>query len=105
MALMRVLSMWLRAHRVDAQAAPAARRSRRVINRLYMERRSVDTWRLPMRNSRWDHGINRETRETPVYAMTVGKGGLKVQPLAEGGCGTRWRSPCWRTSFMTHHDG
>ena len=34
MALMRVLSMWLRAHRVDAQAAPAARSSRLVINRL-----------------------------------------------------------------------
>ena len=29
---------------------------------------------------------HRETRETPVYAMTVGKGGLKVQPLAEGAC-------------------
>jgi uncharacterized protein (TIGR03435 family) len=27
-----------------------------------------------------------EMRETPVYAMTVGKGGLKVQPLAEGAC-------------------
>jgi uncharacterized protein (TIGR03435 family) len=30
--------------------------------------------------------IHRETREIPVYAMTVGKGGLKVQPLAEGAC-------------------
>jgi uncharacterized protein (TIGR03435 family) len=29
---------------------------------------------------------HRETRETPVYGMTVGKGGLKVQPLAEGAC-------------------
>jgi len=29
---------------------------------------------------------HRETREVPVYAMTVGKGGLKVQPLAEGSC-------------------
>jgi uncharacterized protein (TIGR03435 family) len=29
---------------------------------------------------------HRELREMPVYAMTVGKGGLKVQPLAEGGC-------------------
>ena len=29
---------------------------------------------------------HRETREMPVYAMTVGKGGLKVQPLAEGAC-------------------
>jgi len=29
---------------------------------------------------------HREAREMPVYAMTVGKGGLKVQPLAEGAC-------------------
>jgi uncharacterized protein (TIGR03435 family) len=29
---------------------------------------------------------HRETREMPVYGMTVGKGGLKVQPLAEGAC-------------------
>lgn len=27
-----------------------------------------------------------ETREMPVYTLTVGKGGLKVQPLAEGAC-------------------
>lgn len=30
--------------------------------------------------------IHREIREVPVYAMSVGKGGLKVQPLAEGAC-------------------
>jgi uncharacterized protein (TIGR03435 family) len=29
---------------------------------------------------------HRETREVPVYAMTVGKGGLKVAALAEGAC-------------------
>jgi uncharacterized protein (TIGR03435 family) len=29
---------------------------------------------------------HRETRQMPVYAMAVGKGGLKVQPLAEGAC-------------------
>jgi uncharacterized protein (TIGR03435 family) len=29
---------------------------------------------------------HRETREMPVYAMTVNKGGLKVRPLAEGAC-------------------
>jgi len=29
---------------------------------------------------------HRETREMPVYTMTVGKGGLKVKPLAEGAC-------------------
>jgi len=29
---------------------------------------------------------HRETREMPVYAMTVRKGGLKVQPLAAGAC-------------------
>jgi uncharacterized protein (TIGR03435 family) len=29
---------------------------------------------------------HREAREMPVYALTVGKSGLKVQPLAEGSC-------------------
>ena len=29
---------------------------------------------------------HRETRELPVYVMTVNKGGLKVKPLAEGAC-------------------
>ncbi len=29
---------------------------------------------------------HREMREMPVYAMTLGKGGLRVQPLADGGC-------------------
>jgi uncharacterized protein (TIGR03435 family) len=29
---------------------------------------------------------HRETRELPVYAMTVGKGGLKMQRLADGAC-------------------
>jgi uncharacterized protein (TIGR03435 family) len=29
---------------------------------------------------------HRETREMPVYAMTVAKIGLKVEPLAEGAC-------------------
>ena len=29
---------------------------------------------------------HREMREMPVYAMTVGRGGLKLQPAAEGAC-------------------
>ena len=30
--------------------------------------------------------VHRETREEPVYSMTVGKNGLKVQPAVEGSC-------------------
>jgi bla regulator protein blaR1 len=30
--------------------------------------------------------IHRETREIPVYALTVAKGDLKIQPLKEGDC-------------------
>jgi len=30
--------------------------------------------------------VRRETREIPVYAMTVLRGGLKVQPIEEGSC-------------------
>jgi uncharacterized protein (TIGR03435 family) len=30
--------------------------------------------------------LHRENREEPVYSMTVGKNGLKIQPAAEGSC-------------------
>jgi uncharacterized protein (TIGR03435 family) len=30
--------------------------------------------------------IHRETKETPIYALTVAKSGLKLQPVKEGGC-------------------
>lgn len=30
--------------------------------------------------------VHRETKELPVYALTVAKGGLKVAPIAEGSC-------------------
>jgi uncharacterized protein (TIGR03435 family) len=30
--------------------------------------------------------VHRETREEPVYSMTVGKNGLKIQPAVEGSC-------------------
>ena len=30
--------------------------------------------------------VHRESREQPVYTMTVGKNGLKIQPVAEGSC-------------------
>jgi bla regulator protein blaR1 len=30
--------------------------------------------------------LHREMREMPVYAMTLGKSGLKLQPLAQGAC-------------------
>jgi uncharacterized protein (TIGR03435 family) len=30
--------------------------------------------------------IHRETKETPIYSLTVVKGGLKIQPLQDGAC-------------------
>jgi uncharacterized protein (TIGR03435 family) len=30
--------------------------------------------------------IHRETKETPIYALTVAKSGLKLHPVKEGGC-------------------
>ena len=30
--------------------------------------------------------VHRETRELPVYVLTVAKGGIKLQPAREGGC-------------------
>jgi uncharacterized protein (TIGR03435 family) len=30
--------------------------------------------------------LHRETQNAPMYAMTVAKGGLKIQPMAPGGC-------------------
>src|ERR1043166_5980975 len=31
--------------------------------------------------------VHRETREMPIYVMTVAKGGLKMPPSRDGGCG------------------
>jgi uncharacterized protein (TIGR03435 family) len=30
--------------------------------------------------------LHRETEDAPMYAMTIAKGGLKIQPMAPGGC-------------------
>jgi uncharacterized protein (TIGR03435 family) len=30
--------------------------------------------------------VHRETEEAPIYALTVAKGGLKLKPMADGGC-------------------
>jgi len=30
--------------------------------------------------------VHRETRELPIYVLTVAKGGIKLQPAREGGC-------------------
>jgi uncharacterized protein (TIGR03435 family) len=30
--------------------------------------------------------VHRETKETPIYALTVAKSGFKLQPVKEGGC-------------------
>jgi bla regulator protein BlaR1 len=35
---------------------------------------------------RFNLKIHRETKEIPVYGMTAGKGGFKLQPLPEGSC-------------------
>jgi uncharacterized protein (TIGR03435 family) len=35
---------------------------------------------------RFNLKLHRETREAPVYALTVAKGGLKLQPFREGSC-------------------
>jgi len=35
---------------------------------------------------RFKLAVHRETKELPVYHLTVAKGGLKLQPLKEGGC-------------------
>lgn len=40
----------------------------------------------PMLQAFFQLKTHRETRERPVYAMTVGKSGLKVEPLAEDAC-------------------
>jgi uncharacterized protein (TIGR03435 family) len=35
---------------------------------------------------RFKLALHRETKEGPIYALTVAKGGLKLQPLKEGSC-------------------
>jgi uncharacterized protein (TIGR03435 family) len=54
---------------------------------------SPGTMRGPMLQAlledRFKVKVHRETRELPVYALTVAKNGLKVQRTAEGGCALR----------------
>jgi bla regulator protein blaR1 len=49
--------------------------------------------------------VHRETREVPVYALTVAKGGPKLQPFKEGSCAPRELMPaplpfCGPNRFM-----
>jgi hypothetical protein len=45
---------------------------------------------------RFNAKLHRETREIPVYFLTVDKGGLKLKPFPEGSC-----TPIDRVSFFS----
>jgi uncharacterized protein (TIGR03435 family) len=63
---------------------------RYVINAEAAGKASEETMEGPMLQAlledRFRLKVHRETREVPVYALTVAKGGSKLQRVAEGGC-------------------
>jgi uncharacterized protein (TIGR03435 family) len=69
---------------------PWIRAERYVVSAKAGEAASQETMQGPMLQAlledRFKLKIHRETREVPVYFVTVAKGGLKLPPFKEGGC-------------------
>ncbi len=61
-----------------------------VINAETVENSSIEVMKGPMLQAlledRFKLKIHRETRQVPVYALTVAKGGSKLQQVTEGSC-------------------
>jgi len=67
---------WIQSEGYDIEAKADGKASRAQI--LLMLRSLLE--------DRFQLKLHRETKELPVYALTVAKGGLKLQPPKEGGC-------------------
>jgi uncharacterized protein (TIGR03435 family) len=68
---------WINADRYDVNAKPEGPQSEEMMNGPMMQALLEDRLKLK---------IHRETREIPVYALTVAKGGIKLKPFKEGSC-------------------
>lgn len=68
---------WLNSDRYDVNAKPEVPQSEEMMNGPMMQGLLEDRFNLK---------IHRETREIPVYALTIAKGGAKLKPFKEGTC-------------------
>ncbi len=68
---------WTRSERYDIKAKPEGDASFEMMNGPMLQALLEDRFKLK---------IHRETREVPVYALVVAKGGHKLQPFKEGSC-------------------
>jgi uncharacterized protein (TIGR03435 family) len=78
---------WIKSARFDIQGtlpagSPAYTRHEFVIGGAPKLRQMLQS----LLADRFKLAVHREMREKPVYALTVGKGGLKVKPFLEGSC-------------------
>lgn len=67
---------WLDGQRYDIEAKAAGNENPEQL-RAMLQTLLRDRFALSLRH---------ETKELPIYELTVAKGGLKIQPLQEGGC-------------------
>jgi bla regulator protein BlaR1 len=68
---------WINSDRYDIDAKPEGTPSREMMNGPMLQALLEDRFKLT---------IHRETKEVPVYALTVASGGLKAAPFQEGSC-------------------
>lgn len=72
---------WINAERFDVQAKGGDAAGAGT-GRLFTEIPKLQT----LLQERFKLVIHRETRELPIYELTVAKGGFKLQPLKDGAC-------------------
>ena len=68
---------WVSSDRYTIDAKPDAPQSQETMNGPMLQTLLEDRFRLK---------VHRETREIPVYALTVAKGGSKLKPFQKGSC-------------------
>ena len=68
---------WIKSDRYQIEAKAEAGTSPRIMGGPMLQSLLADRFQLK---------IHHETREVPVYALTVAKGGFKLQPSKEGSC-------------------
>jgi uncharacterized protein (TIGR03435 family) len=68
---------WINSRRYQIEAKPASPQKRGTMNGPMLQALLEDRFHLK---------LHRETKEVPVYVLTVDKGGSKLQPFREGSC-------------------
>jgi uncharacterized protein (TIGR03435 family) len=68
---------WINFDRYSIDAKPDAPQSQEMMRGPMLQALLEDRFRLK---------VHRETKEIPVYALTVAKGGLKLKPFKQGSC-------------------